>query len=213
MRTGGHLWREKVVETQDGVLRRLLAVDGVALSERAAEAESRRIDEVVANPEEFRKMNSSVRDDEVHAVHLLQLMPKAFLLSADGEEDGCTRIAFRPNPAFEPSTYEERVVQVLAGTVSVAEPADRLCHLQAHFTRPVEFGFGLLGRLDSDGSFDLTRRKVDPARWKSADIRVHIQGRVLLLKSLSKEQDARRTDIRAISKEISLAEAARLSRP
>jgi hypothetical protein len=57
------------------------------------------------------------------------------------------RFAFLPNPAFQTSTYQERVMDVMEGTVSVKEPEDRLCDLEATISQPVEFGYGLLDKL------------------------------------------------------------------
>src|SRR6185437_16825983 len=95
-RTGGHLWKEKVVETDDGVLRRLLAVDGRPLTAAQAQVEEQRIEGIVAHPKAFRKLNANHYDDEVKATQLLEILPKAFLISSAGDENGCTRFSFRP---------------------------------------------------------------------------------------------------------------------
>ena len=210
-RTGGHLWKEKVVETSDGPLHRLLAIDGRPLSTAETKAENDRIVELVQHPEEFRRLNNAHTDDESHAAQLLQLLPKAFLLSPDGEENGCTRFAFQPNPAFQPSTYEERAIHAMGGTVAVKEPVDRLCSLDAKIQHPVEFGFGFLGRIDEGGFFTLDRVPVDPTHWKSQYIVVHVVGKILMMKSLTREQETRREHIQVIAQHLSLADAAALS--
>ena len=51
-RTGEHVWLEKVVEFEDGVIRRLISVDGQALSPARAAAENQRIASLVAHPDE-----------------------------------------------------------------------------------------------------------------------------------------------------------------
>src|SRR5437899_1291109 len=52
-RTGNHLWKENVVETTDGPLRRLIAIDNRPLTAGEAAAEQRRIDNLVAHPDDF----------------------------------------------------------------------------------------------------------------------------------------------------------------
>ncbi len=212
-RTSSHLWKEKVVETDDGILRRLLAVDGQPLSGSQLQAEESRIEGVVAHPDAFRKLNESHVDDEQKATALLQLLPKAFLISPAGEENGCIRFAVRPNPAFQPSTYEERIIHVLQGTVSVKEPEGRLCKLEAVITQPVEFGFGVLGKVNSGGHLELERAPVDAKNWKSVHISVHVDGRILLFKSITRDQETTRSDIHIVHQHLSLADAAKLSRP
>lgn len=212
-RTGGHRWTEKVVETNLGALHRLLAIDGKPLDAAQAKAEGDRIAAIVRNPEEFRRLGNAHKDDEARSEQLLELLPKAFVITPAGNADGCSRFAFRPNPSFVPSTYEERVAAAMVGTVSVRLDVGRLCTLQAKIDRPVTFGFGLLGRIEQDGWFRLDRRPVDAVHWKSDRISVHIQGRLLLLKTLTKEQDVTRTQIRLIGQGTSLGQAAEMTAP
>ena len=210
-RTNGHLWKERVVETDDGPLRRLIGIDGKPLTPDQARAEADRIEAVTRNPDAFRRENVSHQDDEAHATQLLQLLPKAFLLAPAGEQDGCTRFAFRPNPAFQPSSFEERVVAVMGGTVSLKQPENRLCDLSAKLLQPVEFGFGFLGRVDPGGYFSLMRVPVAEGVWKTDRISVHMQGRVLMMKSLTREQETVRTELKVIPPHLSLTQAAQLS--
>jgi hypothetical protein len=212
-RTGDHLWREKVVEAGDGILRRLLAIDNRPLSPAEAAAEDRRIDGLVADPEALQALNEKQEEDETHAAQLLKLLPKAFLFSPDGTEQGCTRFAFRPNPKFQPSTYEERVIHVLEETISIEEPENRLCRLDATISQSVEFGFGLLGKVDSSGHFSIQRTQIDADVWKTSYISVHIEGRIFLLKSFSRDQEVRRSDIVLVPPHLSLSDTAKLSRP
>lgn len=210
VRTDGHLWREKVIETDDGPLRKLLAIDGQPLNASAVSAESARIGHLVDHPEDFRRQNAAHKDDEIHATNLLVLLSKAFILTPDGEENGCTRFKFRPDPAFQPNTYEERVGHAMIGTVSVRQPANRLCQMQAVIAEPVEFGFGLFGKIAQGGGFRLRRQQVTANDWKSAEIHVDISGRILLLKTLAQKQNTVRTNIHVIAPHLTLAQAASL---
>ncbi len=206
-RTGGHLWKEGVVETDDGPLRRLLAVDGQALSAQAANLETNRIHQLAGDPDAFRREYAAHKDDELHATTLLVLLSKAFILTPDGEEAGCTRFKFRPDPNFQPGTYEERVGHAMVGTVSLQQPVNRLCYMQATIASPVEFGFGLFGKIAQGGGFRLKRQQIDGKDWKSSEIHVDISGRILLLKSLAQKQDTVRTNIRVIAPHVTLRQA------
>jgi hypothetical protein len=210
-RTAGHLWREKVVETADGPLRRLIAIDDKLLRPDQAQAEQRRIDNLVENPDDFRKMNLAHKDDEVRATQLLQLLPTAFILTPEGEANGCARFTFQPNPSFHPSSYLERASREMSGTVSLKQPEDRLCYLDAKAFDPIEFGFGMLGHIDQGSRFSLERKRLDEANWKSDRISVHITGKILLFKSLTQDQEATRTDIRLVPQNLSLEQAARMT--
>ena len=212
VRTGGHLWKENVVETSDGPLRRLIAIDNKPLTANEAAAEQRRIDTLVSHPDEFRRINQAHKDDEERATQLLQMLSSNFALTPDGEVNGCLRFNFQPKPEFRPSSYQERVAHEMVGTVSLKKPDDRLCTLDAKIIRPVEFGYGMLGHIDQGGHFSLARKQVDAKNWKSEHITVHINGRILMLKSLAQDQETVRTDIRIVPQNLTLAQADQITR-
>lgn len=206
-RTGGHLWHEHVVETDDGPLRQLIAVDGTNLSPQESAAERSRLQQILSHPAALHKAQAAIDADEARTLELLRNVPKAFLLTSAGSEDGCVSFAFHPNPSYVPSSMEDKALQVMAGTISVREADARLCKLDATFTAPVEFGFGLLGHIDKGGHFLLVRRPVDPKVWKSVQIKVRIQGKLLLFKSISKDQSVTRTEVRLLPSHLSLVDS------
>jgi hypothetical protein len=212
-RTGGHLWKENVVETPDGLLRRLVAEDGKPLSPARAAQEDRRIAALVADPSALRAANADRRADEARMGRVLDVLPKAFLFNTDGMQDGCLRIAFRPNPAFSPSNYDERIIHGLAGTILIRMPVERLCGIDGHLVDRISFGYGLLGHIDKDSHFRVVRVPVTPTDWKNAHIDVHVDGKVLLFKSISRDQDATHFGAEPLPPNLSLAEAASLTQP
>ena len=211
-RTGGHLWKENVVETPNGLLRRLIAEDGKPLTPDRAAQEDRRIAALVADPEALRAADSDRRADEARMAKILDILPKVFLFSADGMQDDCVRIAFRPNPEFSPSDYDERIVHALGGTILIRMPDERLCGIDGHLLDRVSFGFGLLGHIEKGSHFQVTRKPVTATDWKNSKIEVHIDGKILLLKSISRDQDARHSSAEPLPPHLSLAEVAALTR-
>jgi hypothetical protein len=212
-RTGGHLWKENVVETPDGVLRRLVAEDGKPLTPDRAAEEDRRIAALVADPDALRAADADRRADEARLSKILDILPNVFLFSPDGIQDGCARVAFRPNPAFTPSSYDERIVHGLAGTILVRMPDERLCGIEGHLIDRVNFGFGILGHIEKDSRFLVTRTPVTTTDWKSTRIEVHLDGKILLLKSISRDQDAHHSSAEPLPSHLSLAQAAALTWP
>jgi len=212
-RTDGHLWTENVAETPDGLLRRLVAEDGKPLSPDRAAAEDRRIAALVRDPSDLRDANADRRADEARLGKLLDTLPQAFLFTRDGMQGDCIRITFRPNPAFTPSTYDQRIVHGLAGTILIRMPAERLCGIEGHLIDRVSFGYGLLGHIDKDSHFRVTRVPVTVTDWKSTRIEVHLDGKLLLFKSISRDEDATHSAAAPLPPNLSLAEVATLTRP
>lgn len=212
-RTGGHLWTEKVVETKDGLFRRLIAEDGKPLASGQAKAEEQHLAYLVAHPEAFRRLNQDRKDDQERAGDLLRMLPTAFLFEDGDIENGCERIAFRPDPHFQPATFEQRVLHAMAGTVLMSSNEKRLCGIDAQVEHEVDFAFGLLGKVNRGGKFSITRGEVSPGSWKTNRLDVHIDGRLLLMKSISHDEVMVHSDFKQIPDGLSLAEANALSRP
>jgi hypothetical protein len=84
----------------------------------------------------------------------------------------------------------------------------RLCELVARLEHRVEFGYGILGELSDKTHFLLEREEVSPAQWTTTKIRVHVDGSILLLKSISRDVDASRYGFQAVAHGLTVAEAA-----
>jgi hypothetical protein len=212
-RTAGHVWVEKSVEIESGILRRLIEVDGMPLSADKARIEDRRIANLVAHPDEFRKANRAFKSDEKSLEELSHVIPRAFTFSYDGSDQGCTRIRFQPDPAFTPANYEQRAMAALVGTILIKEPEDRLCAVDARISHVVEFAFGLLGKLDENGRVHVIRTQTSGGNWQASLIDVSIAGRILLFKSITQSHDEIRTELRDIPPNLTLAQAAEFVKP
>jgi hypothetical protein len=197
---------EVQVETKDGPLFRLLAIDGAALSPSQQRQDDARIDRLVKDPRPLLKLKQAEDEDEVKLQKLMKLMPQVFVYEYDGVEENLVRVKFRPKPDYVPPTYEARVIHSLAGTVLIDSEHKRLAKLAGQLMNRVDFGYGLLGRIDS-GTVELGRVEVGPEQWKTAFINIRFSGRAVIFKSISKEQYERRSDFRAVSGELNLAEA------
>ncbi len=95
----------------------------------------------------------------------------------------------------------------MAGTVWINAREKRLSRLEGQLVANVDFGYGLLGRLDKGGSFEMERVEVVPGNWKTRVLDVHITGHVILLKSIGKDQTERRSDFRQVPANLTLEAA------
>jgi hypothetical protein len=210
-RTKGHLWNELVVETPEGRMHRLLSEDGKPLSAEQAKAEDDRIANLVNHPDDFRREGQGRRDDEGRLARLLHDLPRAFLFRIDGSQGDCTRITFQPNPSFEEQSYEDRVIHAMSGVLFIHTTDMRLCGIDAHLDHKVEFGFGLLGEVSDGSSFSITREEVFPGQWKTAKLRIHVNGSMLLLKSFSRDEDSSHYGFKQVADNLSVAQAAAIA--
>jgi hypothetical protein len=211
-RTNGRLWEERVVETPDGSLPRLIFEDGKPLSSRRQREEDRRIAYLASHPGHFRRARQLRQQDEARMPDLLREVPNMFLFRTISSEGAYTRIAFQPNPSFHEKSYQDRVVHAMSGKLLIHTTDMRLCELDAQLEHRVEFGYGILGELSDKTHFFLVREEVSPAQWTTTKIRVHLDGSILLLKSISRDVNSSRYGFKVVAHDLTVAEAAAIVR-
>ena len=206
-RTGGHLWTERVAETQAGKIRMLIAEDGQALNSERAAAERTRLKDIADHPQQFEKSAASLKNDEKHAREMLSMLSKAFLLEGMRDDGGYLRIDFRPDPAYAPQSLEERVIHGMTGSMLLDEKTMRLHRIEARLPADVSIGFGLLATIHAGSNFSTTRDRVFADEWKTAALDTDIGGRIIFFKAIGKKQHAIHRDFKPLPDSISVQQA------
>ena len=206
-REGNQSLTEEQVETKNGPLYRVLALDGIPLTPDQRQQDNVRIARLLHDTSQQSKLKQQYDDDEQKLETLMRVMPKAFLYDYDGVDGNFVRLKFRPDPSYKPPNYEARVVHSLAGTVLIDSQQQRLAKLSGQLIDRVEFGYGLLGHIDTGGTIEIGRVQVGPLQWKTALLNIQLSGRMILFKTISKQQYETRSNFRAVPGDLSLSEA------
>jgi hypothetical protein len=209
-RTGGHVWRERVVETAVGKVRLLLAEDGKALSPERLAAEKAKLAEIVAHPEAFQKKEESMKNDEEHAEQMLALLHKAFLFDEPRADGSDVRIGYRPDPSYQPKTLEEKVLHAMSGAVLVDERTMQLHRIEGKMPADVSLGYGILGTVHAGSSFMTTHEMEPGGEWKNAVVNTAIDGKAMLFTEIGKNEHVVHSEFKRMSDNISVAEAVNL---
>jgi hypothetical protein len=209
-RTGGHLWQERVAETNWGKVRYLTAVDGQALTGEKLAAEKARVAGEASDPEAFKRSEAARVDDEQHAKQMLELLPKAFLFGAPVNEGEYVRISFTPNPNYSPQSLEERVLHGMSGSVLVDAKTIRLRGIEGRMEQEVSIGFGLLATIHAGSNFSTTREHVGGDDWKTELLHTDINGKALFLKTIARQQDAKHWGFQKIADNMTVTDAVSL---
>jgi hypothetical protein len=199
------------VETSDGPIFRVIEDHGNPLNSQQSEREEERLRALVERPGAMVRVRQEHEQDEKRLRQVMEMLPSAFLFEYDGASDGeSVRITFRPNPAFVPSSYEARVVHALSGTLTVNQRLKRLIDMNGRTMDRVDFGYGILGHVEKGGTFEIHREQVNETRWKTDLVEVHIQGKMLLFKNVTKDQREARSDFHPVPHDISAVAAKEL---
>jgi hypothetical protein len=210
-RTGGHLWSEKVVETDAGKVRMLVAEDGHPLTPERIAIERGRLAAIAANPGAFQKKEQGLRNDETHAKDMLSLLPKAFLFGDVREENGYLHIDFTPNPNYVTQSMEEHVLHGMSGSLLIDPQSMRLHHIEGRLAQDVSLGFGLLATIRSGSSFATTRDRLGEPDWKTTTLDTDIDGKAIFFKVIAKKEHAEHSDFVRIANDMTVPQAVALA--
>jgi len=193
-----------VAEANKGELKRLLKKNGVSVSSAAQRDGMNRF---IQNSGARAKQRKDNQQDDEQASQMLKMLPDAFLWSKTGEQGNDIILQFKPNPQFNPPSWQARVFAAMAGEMKVEKTQHRIVSLKGKMVHDVKFWEGFLGSLHAGGSFDVERRDTGNGEWQITETHVHIQGHALIFKSISEEEDDVKSQFKQLPDSISLQNA------
>jgi hypothetical protein len=197
----GHFVRQWVAETSDGNLRRVVETDGQKLD---PEQQEQRVNAYLDNPSLQAKQRKNEAHDDHQAEEMLELLPKAFLWTREGEKNGDVLLHFQPNPNFRPPDLESKVFAAMEGEMRVNLGAMRIASIKGKLIQGVKIFGGLLGQLDAGGTFDVERRETGDGVWQITETHVHIKGHALIFHTISEQEDDVKWDFKPLPQVITM---------
>jgi hypothetical protein len=179
---------KQILETKDGDVARIIAIDGKPLSPEADRAELDRLANLARHPELQEHRHKNEQRDAARINHLMALLPDAFLYHLEAiapcGASQCYRLSFTPNPRFNPPDLESDLLRGIAGEVWIDRPQERLARIDARFIADVDFGFGILGKLNKGGTVLLQQTDIGNHDWELTHLQFNLAGKALMVKSL-----------------------------
>ena len=169
-----------VIQTAQGDLSKTLKKNGRAVTPDEQKSDERKIDDFVNDASVREKQKHNGEQDAEKAAALTKFLPDAFLWSITGREGALTRLSFTPDPKFNPTNRESRVFAAMEGIMVVHTEQKRITQLKGQLTRDVRFGYGLLGKLEKGGTFEIERQELKPGIWAITQTHIHIHGHALV---------------------------------
>lgn len=201
---------DEQIETAEGPITRFEQSNGHPLDAAERLAEQDRLNHLLNSPAEQARHRQEYAEDEKRIGRIVALLPEAFLYEYAGEENGCYRLRFRPNPEYPARSIEARIFHAMSGELWVSIRYKRLARLDGHLEENVDFGYGILGRLYKGGWFQLQRTRVSDKDWKTERLEVHMKGRAMLFKTIARETSEYRSGFSPVPAGISLGQGVSL---
>lgn len=203
-----------IIETRDGPVARLVAINGKPLSPEADKTELARLDNLAAHPElqEHRRKEDQEAASRIN--HILGLLPDGLLYQFQGMVPcgmgQCYRLSFKPNPNFNPPDLEANILTAVSGEVWVDQAQERLTRLDATFIKNVDIGFGILFKLNKGGTVLLQQTNVGNNDWELTGLNLHVTYRILMVKPGSDQVAEETTHYSQVASNMSYRDAIKL---
>jgi hypothetical protein len=206
-----------IVETKDGDVARLIEIDGRPLNAEAEQAETERLESLAEHPELQERRHRGEQKDAARVDRLMGMLPDAEVYTFEGmvscDTGQCYRLSFVPNPRFVPPDMEANLLRGFAGEVWIDKTQERLVRLDARLVADVDFGFGIIGRMDKGGTVMLRETDVVGQDWELTGLKLDVMGKALMVKTLNVRIDEETSGFSAVP-EMSYRDAIRmLERP
>jgi len=179
---------ERLVTTPQGILSRVVLINGKPLTPAQRSEEELRFRKMLDPAQMRRKLRDQQEDDE-RTRKMLSAIPDAFnfvyidsFVGPNGHK--FSRVKFTPRPGFSPPSRESMVFTGMQGELLLDESARRIAKIDGKLFKDVNFGWGILGKLYKGGRFFIEKSEVTPTHWETSKTILHFDGKVLLVKSL-----------------------------
>ncbi len=184
-----------LIETRDAMAGLLIATDGHPLTAEQRQAEEKRLQHLVNDPDDLEKKCKREKEDAERTEKIMGAFPEAFLYeeegTASGEEglgapgDPLVRLKFWPNPKYSPPSHVEQILTGLQGTLLIDSRQHRIAKIDGTLVKEVGFGWGILGHLDRGGHFIVQQGDMGGGHWEITRMDLSFTGKVLLFKTLN----------------------------
>jgi hypothetical protein len=203
---------KEIVRTPQGGLTSTLLFNGHPLPPEERKKEDEKLAKFANDPEARRKRLEANKAEDKRAELLLTSLPDAFLYTYAGTDRGANgeelvHLKFKPNPSFNPPNHETAVYQGMEGDLTIDKRAVRIAKIDGTLFKDVDFGWGILGKLYKGGKFLIVQRDVGGGQWEEVEETLHLNGKILMVKSLTIYSTETMTDFRPIPSNLTTAQA------
>ena len=172
-----------IVETRDGDVARLVAINNGSLGPEDEQKEASRLQALLNDPSLQRHREQQELSDADKARKIIHALPGAFFYSfvgiAETPQGPSYRLAFEPNPAFDPQDVEAQALKAMAGELWIDVTQHRVTHLEGKRLHDVDYLGGILGKLEQGGTLEMEQADVGNHQWRTTKMVLIMNARLL----------------------------------
>ena len=193
------------IETPEGPVARLILRDGHPLTAEQDAAERSRLEDMLGNPEAFRKHTREDSNGKHTASDLIRLLPDAMAFSyvagqpqRPGTANPEVVLDYQPNSAWTPPTTISEALTGLQGRLWIDPRTRRMTRLEGTVFRGINLGWGVLAHVNPGGTFTVEQMDIGQGRSIVTHFTDHVSLRALLVKNLRENADVTASDFKPV---------------
>jgi len=172
-----------VIETAEGRADRIVLFDDEPLSPVQQARQQHRLEKLLSDHDALKNELQDQKSETRRRIKVVKAFPEAFFFDFVGRENGLLRFSFRPDPEFSPKDRETQMYRGMEGNVWIEPVQERIVKIQGQLVKDVTFGWGIFGRLNKGGIYEITQTQLSPGTWRITTLNVDMKGKVFLFDS------------------------------
>ena len=172
-----------VIETSQGRADRIVEFSDEPLTSEQQAKQERRLKKLLSDHDAVKNELQDQKAETQRRIRMVKAFPRAFFFYFVGREHGLLRFDFRPNPEFSPKDRETQMYRGMEGKVWVEPAHERIVQVQGKLVKDVSFGWGIVGRLNKGGIYEISQTQLSPGLWRITTLNVDVKGRMYFVNS------------------------------
>jgi hypothetical protein len=172
-----------VIETSEGRADRIVQFSDEPLSSEQQAKQEHRLKKLLSDHDAVKNELQDQKAETQRRIRMVKAFPRAFFFDFVGRENGLLRFDFHPNSEFSPKDRETQMYRGMEGKVWVEPVHERIVQVQGKLVKDVSFGWGLFGRLNKGGIYEISQTQMSPGIWRITTLNVDVKGRMFFLNS------------------------------
>jgi len=172
-----------VIETVEGRADRIMLFRDEPLQAEQQQKQARRLEKLLRDRDAVKDELHEQKSEIQRRIRMLKALPKALIFEFAGRENGLLRFTFRPNSDFSLKDRETQMYRGMEGVLWLEPMQERIVRIEGRLVKDVSFGWGILGRLNKGGIYEIAQTQVAPGIWRITSLNIDVKGRAFLVDS------------------------------
>ena len=205
-----------VIESRQGTVARLVQRNGQPITAAEDAAERERLQAQINSPSDFAKHHKRDNAARNYSMELVRQTSHAMIFTYTPGQPQRPNFAgpqvvldFTPDPHYKPSSLIDDTLTGIEGRVWIDRKSQRVLRVEGHVLHPIDFGWGVLGRIYPGGHVEFEQTNAGGDRWAYAHVREDLTIR-MLIKTMQEHQSMDAADFQLLPAPLNYQDAIRI---